>query len=108
MASPRSNHDPEGMKARLNALMAVFGPELGSRTPTEFARELDIQPSTWANYVRDGMRPQLDHAYKLKSRFGVDLDWIYQGETDQLSVTLAKKLQAALDEASPAPQSRRA
>ncbi len=99
------------MSARLNALMTAFSPELGARNPSEFARALGIGETTWANYVRDGNRPQIDHAYKLKERFNVDLDWIYQGETEHLTVNLARKLEAALSEGpafTPVRRSKRA
>ncbi|RCL01031.1 MAG: putative transcriptional regulator [Candidatus Tokpelaia sp. JSC189] len=92
MASKRTNHDPESMKARISAIRTVFSPALGVFTQAEFARSIGISPTTWGNYEKNGMRPQIDEALKLVERFGLTLDWIYLGDRRYLPLEIAERL----------------
>lgn len=87
----------------MKALRLAFGPELGRQTQTAFADYCGIGVTAWNNYERMGARPDIDSARKLVAKFGVTLDWIYEGDPRGLRMDLADKLGPLLE-----PLSRRA
>lgn len=89
-------HSPEGFSTRLRALRLAFGPELGRSSQSAFSDYCGIGPTTWNNYERLGVRPDLDAARKLVAKFGVTLDWVYEGDTSGLTLALVEKLRPHL------------
>jgi len=71
---------------------------LGYEQSMSFAAALGISPQRWSNI---GVRLSNDVAMRIVTRFpAVDLNWLYLGRTDGLSVGLATKL-GELPETSP-------
>ncbi len=49
-------------------------------TKSEWARAVDIKESHWTTFEKGCLRIPLDQARKLKATFGIQLDWIYDGD----------------------------
>lgn len=62
---------------------------------SEIARRLGIASQTWSDYELGlrGLPP--DIAARLRTMFGVSLDWIYTGDESNLQVRFAEQLRAA-------------
>lgn len=92
MADGSGGYSKDGFSTRMQALRLAFGPELGRTTQSAFADYLGLKVTTWNNYERMGVRPDLDAARKMVARFGVTLDWIYEGDTRGLRLELVERL----------------
>jgi len=65
--------------------------KLGYAKPGQFAKELGISPARWSN-VENGYPVSRELAFLIKRRTGVDLDWIYFGETFGLEYAMRQLL----------------
>lgn len=90
-AHPRS---VEMITKRLIALRIAIGPN-----QRRFAINAGIGTNTWGNYEKRGTRISLDEAFKLVDRYGVSLDWIYEGKAAMMPDALMEKIRAAEPEA---------
>lgn len=92
MAQEHGDHTSSGISTRMQALRLAFGPELGRTTQSAFAEYLGLKVTTWNNYERQGVRPDIDSARKIRARFGVTHDWIYEGDPRGLRLELVERL----------------
>lgn len=64
----------------------------------ELCRETGISPSAWTQFVKwekYKRRITLTAAFKLKDRYGITLEWIYDGDPARLPYDLAIILRKA-------------
>lgn len=99
MAIPLPGHSKEGFSARIRALRLAFGPELGRVSQSAFADYVGVGLTTWNNYEKMGVRPDIDAARKIVAKFGVTLDWIYEGDLRGLRLELVERLRPHLEPA---------
>ncbi len=59
---------------------------------TEFAKKLNIAKSTLNGYETGERQLPVDKAKRIRSRFGVSLDWLLHGDIGQPGYELAVKL----------------
>lgn len=64
--------------------------------PAAFCKKAGISQSKWSMYTDAAYKRKITvtDAQKLEDTYGVDLNWIYDGKTDQLPSWLAKKLES--------------
>ncbi len=90
-SSPRG--PGSGTAKRLRRLRILYGP-----SQIEFCRRYHFSKSQWSNY-ETGFPPSLAAARQLKAQIpGLTLDWIYDGDTDGLTVSMARALTLEPDE----------
>lgn len=65
---------------------------LGYPQQAAFCRELGVPPNQWNQYETGARRITMPVAQKLKRRFGVSLDWTYDGDVSNLPHGLATSL----------------
>lgn len=97
MTIQATGYSKEGFAARIKALRLAFGPELGRTTQSAFADYVGVGLTTWNNYEKLGVRPDLDAARKLVAKFGVTLDWVYEGDPRGLRLDLLERLRPHLE-----------
>lgn len=63
-------------------------------TAADLCRETGIKPNAWSQFTspEKKRRITLVEAYKLKDRYGVTLEWIYDGDVTTLPDRLARRL----------------
>lgn len=72
---------PENVRRRLIALRIALG--YGGRKQAAYAKELDLAKNIYNPFESEGnnFRPlTLDAACRIRSRFGIPLDWIFFGD----------------------------
>ena len=97
MSNPATEHSAAGFSARMRALRLAFGPELGRTSQTAFSAYCGIGVTAWNNYEKLGARPDIDSARKLVAKFGVTLDWIYEGDPRGLRLDVIERLSPHLE-----------
>lgn len=84
-----ATHHP-GMQARFEILYHLFVREEAGRGVTaskkSFAEALGASGSKLSNWFK-GQRPSVDTAISIADRFNLDLDWIYRGVANDISIT---------------------
>ncbi len=81
---------PDSVSARLRLLREALGYK-----PMSFADFLGIARTAWSNYETAFRRPSLEHAFLIKMRTGVPIDWIYAGDEMGLPKHIADKISHA-------------
>ena len=66
--------------------------------PAEFCRKAGIPHNQWTQFTDPKYKRRITvaAAWKLVDTYKIDLNWIYDGKTDQLPSWLAKKLEGAM------------
>lgn len=93
--SPHSGREEDVIKAqdvghRLSVIREAFGLK-----PSEAADLLGIDRSAWTRFEKGKRIIPYDKAFLLVDRFGVSLDYIILGRSDQLSFEVREKLREA-------------
>lgn len=81
--------------AAIGRRLALLRLTRGYESQKEFADAFDFNYTQWNNYERGSSRPNPDDALRLKRRFGVTTDWIYDGDESHLSVEMLRRLEEA-------------
>lgn len=68
---------------------------LGYDSQADFAREIGMEKSRYNPFEKGKRRLTLEAARKIKARFGVSLDWLFDGDISTLSTSLSKKIRVA-------------
>ena len=63
----------------------------------ELCRETGIRPNAWSQFVNPETKRRItvDAAFRLKDRYGVTLEWIYDGDISSLPDRIANRLKRA-------------
>ena len=66
-------------------------------TDAELCRETGIKPNAWSQFLspKNKRRITVDAAFLLKDRYGVTLEWIYDGDLASLPGRLSVKIPKA-------------
>lgn len=83
-------YNKDDFARRLRDLREAAG--YGGRQQGEFARMLGISVNAYNNYENAGRIPSPADAWKIVSRTGATLDWLYYGERRGLSPELLRNL----------------
>lgn len=85
--SPMNNKDAPfaDIAARIRWHRAIEG-----TNQTEYARAAGLRRSQVSNWETGEQRVSVDGALKLRRRYGLSLDFIYDGSADTLPMTLRK------------------
>ena len=70
---------------------------LGNLSQADVCRAIDVIPSRWNQYETGDRKITDDVAARLRQRYGVTRDWIYDGDPSGLPVRFADKLQDAAE-----------
>lgn len=64
----------------------------------DLCRETGIKPNAWSQFTNPEKKRRitLAAAYRLKDRYGVTLEWIYDGDISTMPDRLARKLRPAV------------
>jgi ribosome-binding protein aMBF1 (putative translation factor) len=65
---------------------------LGFQSQAEFAKAIDLEKNVYNPFERGKRRLTLEAARKIKRRFGVSLDWLFDGDISTLSNSLSNKI----------------
>lgn len=57
-----------------------------------FAEQHGFSPSQWNNYEKGVSRPKPEDALRLKQKFGVTTDWVYDGTEAMMPVGLLRRM----------------
>ena len=68
---------------------------LGIQSQAEICRALKLAPSRWNQFETGQRQITLEVALKLKSEYGVTLDWVYLGDPSGLPLALHQRILAA-------------
>lgn len=74
------------------ARLALLREWAGFPVQSSFAERSGIEPSEWNHYEAGRRRLSLNAALKLRRRWRVTLDWLYEGDRAGLSVEVANSL----------------
>ena len=83
-----SNNSEAAVAGRLRELRLA----LGFTNQSEFARQSDIPIGDWNHFEKNRRQLPLSAARKLRLRWGVTLDWLYEGDDGCLPWTVKEKL----------------
>ena len=88
----QASADPERIAERLRIVRQVEG-----LSQAEFAQRADIAPNAWNNYEKARKRISLDAAIRLCAEYGLTLDYIYFGDSGNLTYNLVNAIKAVED-----------
>lgn len=83
-------HSNDAIAFRLRTLRRMLGLTQGI-----IGEIAGVGRTAWGNYEKGVRRIELDAALALRRRFGVTLDWIYEGDWPSLSGKLIDELRKA-------------
>ncbi len=92
--APRERRSLQAIADRLIATRTAMGLK-----PSEFADRADIRRNAYSQYENAKNRISLEAAYKLVDTYGLDLDWIYDGDMSRLPHDLANRIAKTLSAA---------
>lgn len=66
-------------------------------SPADLCRETGITANQWSQFINPDYKRRItiDQAYKLKDKYGITLEWIYDGDPSRLPLEIAQKLRRA-------------
>ena len=88
---------PGRYHAAIGRRMRLVMHTYGIKSQKEFCEKVGMRGTLFSDMIANKKRISLAHAFKVKELYGVDLDWIYEGEKRGLSYEAAERLTAAYE-----------
>ena len=97
MVKPDRIRPFQDIAERLRAAREAYDPDMDMKT---FAEEAGLKHSQYKNWESGAYRIGLDGALRLRTRYGLTLEYIYIGDVDSLPMSWRKDLSSRLTDRS--------